>query len=150
MRTKIKFIKQILLIGSTALCHLFALPRHVHAQITPVCIGQTNEIFAEIAYDIEVSGNYAYLAKGTNGLRIYDISDPRKPFRVGYVNDGGTAYGITISGNYAYLSSHTNGVLIYDISSPSNPVRVAHLVDRNSGDKCVTILGNYLYLPNHQ
>ncbi|MFO7916094.1 MAG: hypothetical protein R6U43_10455 [Candidatus Krumholzibacteriales bacterium] len=33
------------------------------------------------AYDVDVSGSYAYLAAGSAGIRVIDISDPGNPLR---------------------------------------------------------------------
>jgi hypothetical protein len=35
------------------------------------------------AYDVQVRGNYAYVARGALGLDIWDISNPYSPVKVG-------------------------------------------------------------------
>src|SRR4051812_23792886 len=53
--------------------------------------------------DIAVAGQYAYVADGTNGLQVVDISNPDNPRGVSGTETGGLAFAITLSGNYAYL-----------------------------------------------
>jgi hypothetical protein len=38
------------------------------------------------AWDVAVSGNYAYVADGTNGLQVIDVSNPANPQRVGQIS----------------------------------------------------------------
>ncbi len=69
--------------------------------------------------DIEISGNYACVANGDNGLSIIDISNPSSPTIKGYY--AGSARYVSVSGNYAYVAD-LNGLMIIDISNSSSPV----------------------------
>jgi hypothetical protein len=62
---------------------------------------------------VAVSGNYAYLANYTDGLRVYNIGIPTNPVNIGNTNNGGVAYGVTVSGNYAYLANQFDGLRVY-------------------------------------
>jgi len=72
------------------------------------------------ATSVAVSGNYVYLAKGSDGLRIYDVSNPLIPREAGSapaLNSGG----ISVSGSYAFLAEGNDGLRIYSLGTPSPP-----------------------------
>ncbi|MCP4350851.1 MAG: hypothetical protein GY795_35745, partial [Desulfobacterales bacterium] len=76
------------------------------------------------AYDVHVSGNYAYVVFAADGLRIIDISNPASPSPTGHYNNVLIAKSVHVSGNYAYLTNpgHDDGdLLIIDISNPASP-----------------------------
>lgn len=76
--------------------------------------------------DIFISHPYAYIAFGSSGLHIYDISRPDAPVLCGTYSDpaGGHAAGVVVIGGTAYM---TDGVrlLIINVSDPSAPALVA-------------------------
>ena len=78
----------------------------------------------ELARDVEVVGNYAYLALGPAGLRIVDISDPGDPKEIGSYDTWGIASGVTISGQYAFVADGKEGLRIIDVSTSSAPREV--------------------------
>ncbi|MDH3975168.1 MAG: hypothetical protein OEV42_12880 [Deltaproteobacteria bacterium] len=79
---------------------------------------------SEYAWDVYVSGNYAYVTDYYSGLQIIDVSNPGKPAWLSSLNEPGLAYGIHVSGNYAYMG-RLNGFQVVDVSNPSNPVSVS-------------------------
>jgi len=50
-----------------------------------------------------VSGNFAYLAAGGEGLKVIDVSTPANPQWVGGYNTSGNARAVAVSGHYAYV-----------------------------------------------
>ncbi|MBE9263269.1 hypothetical protein IQ224_14180 [Microcystis sp. LEGE 00066] len=54
------------------------------------------------AFDVQIVGNYAYLADWDSGLQIIDISNPTNPTLKGNYNTSGYAVGVQIVGKYAY------------------------------------------------
>ena len=63
-----------------------------------------------IAYGVTLSpdGNTAYVADGTSGLRIIDVSNPSTPTLIETLDTSGSAYGVTLSpdGNTAYVADY--------------------------------------------
>lgn len=57
-----------------------------------------------IATDVEVVGNFAYLACNYYGLRVLDISDPTSPWEVGAFNSSGYVWSVDIVDDIAYLA----------------------------------------------
>jgi hypothetical protein len=118
----------------------------LNAQINLVNIGHTNN--GGTARNIALSGNYAYLASGTNGLLIYDISNPALPVNVGHAkgsNDAGIYYfAVAVSGNYAFVTSTDEpGLNIYDVSNPAAPTNVGSPNSNIFGG--LALLGTNLY-----
>src|SRR5439155_4800634 len=90
-----------------------------------VNVGHTNN--GGTAYNITTAGRYAYPANGSDGLRIYDISDASNPINVGHTNDG-AANGGGVYGGYAYvLFTSASGLGIYEVSDSTPPGRVKFL-----------------------
>ena len=76
------------------------------------------------------AGNYAYLAAGENGLKIYEVSNPAKPVLAAGLALECFANGIFIDGNFAYIAGllgageeeSEGGLLeIVDIQDPAKP-----------------------------
>lgn len=81
---------------------------------------------SDVATDVAVSGNIAYVTHTKNGLMVIDVSNPAKPTVV-------TAYksfdmlkllSATIHGDFVYLGDHGR-LLVIDISNPGQPKQVA-------------------------
>jgi hypothetical protein len=56
------------------------------------------------ALGVAVSGTYAYVADGSEGLRVIDVSNPSSPREVGFYDTPGDAWGVAVSGTYAYVA----------------------------------------------
>ncbi|MDK9700066.1 MAG: hypothetical protein OEM52_07975 [bacterium] len=73
---------------------------------------------------VAVSGNYAYVADGTSGLRIIDINNPANPQQVGFYDTLGYAFDVVVSSNLAYVADLDYGLRIINISNPMYPYQV--------------------------
>jgi len=78
------------------------------------------------AHDVVLSpdNTKAYVASGSNGLKIVSISDPNNPSLIATIDTPGYANGVILSGdgNTAYVSDTTAGGLqIVNVSNPSSP-----------------------------
>ena len=96
------------------------------------------------AHIVTVVGNYAYLADGTSGLQIIDVTNPINPRRAGGF---GTieAWGVAVSGNYAYVADIVSGFHVIDVSNPAKCVRVGGYVTSGSAIG-ISVVGNYAYV----
>lgn len=65
-----------------------------------------------------------YVAYGTSGLRIIDVSNPSNPTLLGTANLGGDSRDVVAMGNYAYVAARDSGVYVVDVTNPANPVKV--------------------------
>ncbi|MDP8287851.1 MAG: T9SS type A sorting domain-containing protein, partial [Candidatus Electryonea clarkiae] len=73
---------------------------------------------------IAVSGNQVYVATLSDGMQVFDISDPENPANMGEYDSDGAVHKVTMSGDYAYVSDDSLGMRIVDISDPANPEEI--------------------------
>jgi hypothetical protein len=74
---------------------------------------------------VRVSGNYAYVAAGADGILVVDISNPAAPSVVTTV-DTTDALDLDIdsNGNYLYLADGTGGLRSFSLAVPTAPSEV--------------------------
>ena len=106
-------------------------------------------------WDFDISGKYAYITRGTDGISIVDISDPTSLSLVGtYDEPYFRENTIRLSGKFAYVNSRvqTNGnnyFRIFDVSNPASPLLVgSHRYGSFMSDPIadIDISGKYAYL----
>jgi hypothetical protein len=56
------------------------------------------------ANNVDVSGNFAYVAAGAAGLQVVSVSDPRNPQLVGALDTPGNANDVRVVGTLAYIA----------------------------------------------
>lgn len=99
-------------------------------------IGESSDLF--------VVGDFAYVAAGTGGVQIVNISDPSLPHLASNVDPLETVYGIWVSGDLLYVSDSTR-LRIINVSNPSTPIEIGtYLLHGISYD--VTASGPYAYV----
>ena len=96
------------------------------------------------ANDVEIAGNFAYVADDYSGLKIIDISDPTNPTLTSE-NAIDDANDVEIAGNFAYVADGFYGLQMIDISDPSNPT-LTSTYDILGYANDVEIVGNYAYV----
>jgi len=99
--------------------------------------------------NVAVAGDYAYVAAGSAGLIIVNVSNPESPVLVGSYT-ARTANDVAVSNGYAYVASGgnadgTNGLLVLNVLPPSAPARAGFLKTAGAA-RGVAIQGNYAYL----
>lgn len=86
---------------------------------TPGVLAGTKAVF-----DIASNGSTAYVAAGTSGLHVVDVSNPTRPVRLGGYETAGKAVGVAVEGDRIYLTSQGeggDGLLILDVANPTEP-----------------------------
>jgi hypothetical protein len=73
------------------------------------------------ANDVRVVGNLAYVADGSFGLRIFNVSNPASPAFVGALDTVGEAMDVMVFGNRAYVADGDAGLAIVNITNPAAP-----------------------------
>ncbi len=72
-------------------------------------------------YGLCVEGNYAYIAAGSNGLRVVDLTTPASPKQMGsYVPQYHSAVGVAVAGNYAFPIFGYEGMHVVDVTNKSS------------------------------
>jgi hypothetical protein len=96
------------------------------------------------AEDVDVNGDHAYVAAGTAGLQVVDISDRHLPTIIGSADTPGSALAVQVSEDFAYVADAGSGIRIFDISNPQ-PTFVGTL-DTTGSARDIAILNNLLYV----
>jgi hypothetical protein len=110
----------------------------------PAAPSEAGTHVTDSAYNLSVSGNYAYVADDSLGFKIFDISDPTSPVLVGSHNTRGSARDVFVSGHYAYVADLHPGLHIFDISDPANPDSLGNY---DSSSACgVVVVGDLAYV----
>jgi hypothetical protein len=95
-------------------------------------------------HDVEVAGDFAYLADGAEGLQIIDVTDPTRPKGVVNVLTAGSVTGLAVAGDYVYLAASAQLITI-KISPPTQPQWLGDYPLPEWLDD-VAVLGNYAYV----
>ncbi len=96
------------------------------------------------AFGVAVSGRYAYLIQGEDGVQVVDISDPEKPVEVEFIPLPARGLSIDTSDSFVVVSTRWDGYYFLDISRPEKPFLAANIY-LPRGSKEFKIEGNRLY-----
>jgi hypothetical protein len=113
-------------------------------------LAHMNSIGAE-GLDIAVRGNYAYVAEGqanqgTNGVVIFEVSNPAEPESLGYVFPRGGRQ-IVIEDNYAYVAGLY--LCTFSLANPAIPQCLdSFYLGAPDDDIGLAVSNGYLYLGN--
>ena len=135
------------------------------AQAGPAEEQRDMELIANLPVDgarsVELYGGYAYIGAVGEGLVIVDISDPRRPRRVGlFPCAGGTDYDVKLSrdGRIAFFSTDEpgaacrkpgeSGTMVLDVSDPRRP-RELSFIPVEIGTHTQTLDNGVLYVNNY-
>lgn len=95
---------------------------------------------AAFTADVRVRGGVAYVARGTDGVRIVDVSDPAVPADLGYFAAESDNFNelkvVEDAGGSPYLlvASAAAGVYVVDVSDPAAPAQVARIAPNGEPD----------------
>jgi len=113
---------------------------------------KVSQLLPAPAEDVEVAGNYAYVAAGASGLRVIDISQATALTpaisETGFYDTAGTALGVAVSGSNAFIADGTNGLVILNVANPAAPSLVSTIPAPSgtfSGVTSVDVSGSTLY-----
>jgi hypothetical protein len=87
-------------------------------------VASYDTLWGGTAYDVAVSGDYAYVANGDQGLLVVDLTDLGNPSFAGIYVSPGTARGVAVSGTHAYVAAGNAGLHVFDILDPTDPLLV--------------------------
>ncbi|MDR8391958.1 hypothetical protein NC796_12440, partial [Aliifodinibius sp. S!AR15-10] len=105
----------------------------------------------EITFYIEAKDNYVYTSPRLEALRIFDVSNPQAPQKIGAfkLDQDEANTGVHISNNLAYIASGDK-MRILDITTPSSPEQRG-IYEPNSGViRDVYTSGPYAYIANQR
>lgn len=97
------------------------------------------------ANNVDVAGNTAYVAAGSAGLQVVDVTDRRLPHIVGALDTPGNAVDVRAVGNRVYVADGTAGLQIIDVTNPASPTLLGSL-DTAGEALDVVVVGNRAYV----
>ncbi len=88
-------------------------------------------------HGLATNGNHLYIANDTDGLSIWDISNPNTPSEVAVIDHAvATIKDVDIFNNIAFMAADKlYGMLMYDINDPTMPVYISRLSTPGSAVK---------------
>lgn len=103
---------------------------------------------------LTLSGDYAYVADGYNGLSIVSLSSPAYPWLRGNVTFDGCTRDVAVSGDRAYVTNYINGafdndLVVVNIGTPSSP-SVTTTLDLPGTVGRIALYGNTAYITSSQ
>jgi len=99
----------------------------------------------EGALDIAVNGHMAYIAYGSEGVVIVDISDPAKPKKVSTLRVDKMAESIFYNHGTLYITAGLNGLQLIDATHPSFPKPIGGILT-NCYPKDVEVFGKQVFV----
>jgi hypothetical protein len=118
------------------------------AQVSVSSFSPTALSFVSIpgfANNVDISGNFAYVAAGSTGLQVVDVTDRRAPQIVGALDTPGNANDVRVVGNRAYIADGSAGLRIIDVTNPASPVFLGAL-DTPGEANDVVVVGDRAYV----
>jgi len=97
---------------------------------------------------LSIDNNYAYIACGTSGLQIINVSNPALPVLAGSYDTPDWAYGVAVSGGYAYVADYSSGLQIINVSNPASPA-LAGSYNTPGNTEVVAVSGAYAYVADY-
>ena len=98
--------------------------------------------------DVDIAGDYAFLADYRAGLKIINIADPYNPYVEACYETDGRVVTVHVVDEFAYLADGPggeNGLVILDVSNPSAPQFVANCAISGACEE-MWIEGDYAYM----
>jgi hypothetical protein len=97
------------------------------------------------ANNVDVSGNFAYVAAGAAGLQVVNVSDRRTPTVIAALDTPGNALDVKVVGTTAFVADGPAGLQIIDISDPLQP-RLLGGVDTPGNAQDVVVHGTLAFV----
>jgi hypothetical protein len=97
------------------------------------------------ACKFSVDDHYAYIANGTSGLTIIDISNPNHPYPVSEFATESSANNVIVDDQTAFVSHSGNRLQLVDISDPSIPELLSEIIPQNGSVGILEKFGNLIY-----
>jgi|GEM_PF-1280949 len=113
--------------------------------VQPVLIGSC--MVAGDAMDVVVAGNFAYVAAGTGGLSIINVSDKTAPKEKAVLGGANIldARAVWVNGNYVYVADGDNGLKVVDASIKTAPT-IAGSVSFEGTAQALYLVRNRLFI----
>ena len=100
-------------------------------------------------FQLDVAGNFVYVADGFEGLEIINVTDPENPSELYQYEGSGEIYDVQIVDDIAYVADWNWGLLVLNVSDPASPDLLA---SKSITGAClhVYVEGNLVYATDHR
>lgn len=98
------------------------------------------------ANNVDVNNDQtAYVAAGSAGLQVVNVTDPRAPVIIGSLDTPGTAIDVRVVGTTVFIADGSAGLQIINAANPAAPVLLGTL-DTPGDAQDVKVAGNIAYV----
>jgi hypothetical protein len=97
---------------------------------TPAALGAVD--LASMSWDVDVRGNLAYVAAGTAGMQVLDVSNPAAPAVIATLDTPGDARKLAVLGRYAFLAERGGTIYVIDVAAPASPAIAGSVFTANA------------------
>lgn len=99
------------------------------------------------AEEIEIVGDYVYIANNQGGLLIIDMADQENPETYQAFNNESQMKDLKVVGNHVFLADQDGYLWVVDVTDPENPVQVNKFSFPGNG-MGIDVEGDYAYVAN--
>lgn len=139
-------------INSTPTGHIFAADVsgiraiNVSTPATPVESGALTVSAAApgSAFSTFLDGNKAYVAYGSAGFRILDVSNPANISELGVFDTPGDARRVVVKDDVAFVADRDAGVRVVNVADPASPIEITTFATPRARD--IAIFGDYVFV----
>ncbi|MHA1821821.1 MAG: hypothetical protein ACTSU2_06090 [Promethearchaeota archaeon] len=106
-------------------------------------------VLGDYAYSLDIWGDFIFVAAGSAGVYMVNITDTSNIFMLFNYNTTGSAKDIMVSGDYVYVADGNNGLLCMPISIPFDPSETYDkigYISLNGLAPDLAIEGDYIYV----
>ena len=96
------------------------------------------------ALDVELEGDYAYVADGDEGLAVFRVNGGDTPVRVASLRVEGKCRAIAVRDGLAVLAAQGGGVVFVDVSTPADPIFLGRIITSYAMDLALSSDGYVL------
>ncbi len=91
---------------------------------TPVSLSEITTLTN--SWDVDLFGDYAYVADGAGGLAVVNVSNPQAPIHLSNLETSGSANDVVVGDNLLVVCCGSAGIDVFNLSDPANPAMVGH------------------------
>lgn len=94
---------------------------------------------------VRISGDFAYIAAGDDGLYIVNVFDPKNPGNALRVDTPGFAHDLAVKDGYVYIADGSSGLAVVDAKNPLSPSAAKSYPAPGKELRAIEVKGNYAY-----
>ncbi|UCE19881.1 MAG: hypothetical protein JSV84_05940 [Gemmatimonadota bacterium] len=99
--------------------------------------------------DIELLDNTCFLAKGSFGVKVIDVSTASSITELGEIETYGSAKNFDLKDNFAFIANERMGLYVVDMSDPAN-LKLSDIIESQGAFSDVEIKDHYAYVVDNE